>query len=79
MLISLGATVTVCHTRTRDLAEHTRRADVLVVAAGRAGLIDGAMVKRGAAVVDVGVNRLADGRLAGDVDFPSVRREAWDR
>jgi methylenetetrahydrofolate dehydrogenase (NADP+)/methenyltetrahydrofolate cyclohydrolase len=76
MLISFGATVTVCHTRTRDLAEHTRRADVLVVAAGRAGLIDGAMVKRGAAVVDVGVNRLADGRLAGDVDFASVQAVA---
>ena len=72
MLIARGATVTVCHTRTRDLAEHTRRADILVVAAGRAGLVSGGMVKAGAAVVDVGVNRLPDGKLAGDVDFPSV-------
>jgi methylenetetrahydrofolate dehydrogenase (NADP+)/methenyltetrahydrofolate cyclohydrolase len=72
MLIARGATVTVCHTRTRDLPEHTRRADILVVAAGRAGLVSGAMVKPGAAVVDVGVNRLADGKLAGDVDFATV-------
>jgi methylenetetrahydrofolate dehydrogenase (NADP+)/methenyltetrahydrofolate cyclohydrolase len=76
MLIARGATVTVCHTRTRDLAEHTRRADILVVAAGRAGLVDGRMVKPGAAVVDVGVNRLANGKLAGDVDFASVRAVA---
>ncbi|MGH8640337.1 MAG: bifunctional methylenetetrahydrofolate dehydrogenase/methenyltetrahydrofolate cyclohydrolase FolD [Burkholderiales bacterium] len=72
MLIARGATVTVCHTRTRDLAEHTRRADVLVVAAGRAGLVTGGMVQAGAAVVDVGVNRLPDGKLVGDVDFASV-------
>jgi methylenetetrahydrofolate dehydrogenase (NADP+) / methenyltetrahydrofolate cyclohydrolase len=72
MLIARGATVTVCHTRTRDLPEHTRRADILVVAAGRAGLVSAAMVKPGAAVVDVGVNRLADGKLAGDVDFATV-------
>jgi methylenetetrahydrofolate dehydrogenase (NADP+) / methenyltetrahydrofolate cyclohydrolase len=72
MLIARGATVTVCHTRTRDLAEHTRRADILVVAAGRAGLVTGGMVKPGAAVVDVGVSRLPDGKLAGDVDFASV-------
>src|SRR5262245_20593336 len=72
MLIARGATVTVCHTRTPDLAEHTRRADILVVATGRAGLVTGGMVKPGAAVVDVGINRLGDGRLAGDVDFASV-------
>lgn len=76
MLIARGATVTVCHTRTRDLAEHTRRADILVVAAGRAGLVDGRMVKPGAAVIDVGVNRRPDGKLAGDVDFASVRSVA---
>jgi methylenetetrahydrofolate dehydrogenase (NADP+)/methenyltetrahydrofolate cyclohydrolase len=72
MLIARGATVTVCHTRTRDLAEHARRADILVVAAGRAGLVTGRMVKPGAAVVDVGINRHGDGKLAGDVDFASV-------
>jgi methylenetetrahydrofolate dehydrogenase (NADP+)/methenyltetrahydrofolate cyclohydrolase len=76
MLIARGATVTVCHTRTRDLVEHTRRADILVVAAGRAGLVDARMVKPGAAVIDVGVNRRPDGKLAGDVDFASVRSVA---
>jgi methylenetetrahydrofolate dehydrogenase (NADP+)/methenyltetrahydrofolate cyclohydrolase len=76
MLMARGATVTICHSRTRDLAAHTRRADILVVAAGRAGLVTGDMVKPGAAVVDVGINRLAGGKLAGDVDFASVRAVA---
>ncbi len=76
------ATVTVCHSRTRDLAEHTRRADILIVAAGRARMITGEMVKPGATVVDVGINRVDDARakngyfLAGDVDFASVREVA---
>src|SRR5205814_9073081 len=69
MLLARGATVTVCHSRTRSLATFTRSADVLVVAAGRPGLVTGDMVKPGAAVIDVGIHRLADGRLAGDVDF----------
>ena len=73
MLMARGATVTICHSRTRDLAAHTRRADILVVAAGRAGLLTGDMVKAGAAVIDVGINRLPGGKLAGDVDFASVR------
>jgi methylenetetrahydrofolate dehydrogenase (NADP+)/methenyltetrahydrofolate cyclohydrolase len=72
MLTARGATVTICHSRTRELAAHTRRADILVVAAGRPGLVTGDMVKRGAAVVDVGINRLPGGKLAGDVDFVSV-------
>jgi methylenetetrahydrofolate dehydrogenase (NADP+) / methenyltetrahydrofolate cyclohydrolase len=72
LLISRHATVTTCHTRTRELAAHTRRADVLCVAAGRARVITGDMVKPGAWVIDVGVNRLPDGKLAGDVDFASV-------
>ncbi len=76
MLMARGATVTICHSRTRNLGEHTRRADILVAAAGRAGLITGDMVKPGAAVVDVGINRLPDGKLAGDVDFASVRAVA---
>jgi methylenetetrahydrofolate dehydrogenase (NADP+)/methenyltetrahydrofolate cyclohydrolase len=76
------ATVTVCHSRTRDLAAHTRRADVLIVAAGRPRMITADMVKPGAVVVDVGVNRVADpartsgGRLVGDVDFEPVSRIA---
>jgi methylenetetrahydrofolate dehydrogenase (NADP+)/methenyltetrahydrofolate cyclohydrolase len=77
-----NATVTICHTATRDLAEHTRRADILVVAAGRPNTVTGAMIKPGAAVVDVGVNRVPDAtartgyRLAGDVDFASAREVA---
>lgn len=76
MLMARGATVTICHSRTRDLAEHTRRADILVAATGRAGLITGDMVKPGAAVIDVGINRLPDGKLAGDVDFAAARAVA---
>jgi methylenetetrahydrofolate dehydrogenase (NADP+)/methenyltetrahydrofolate cyclohydrolase len=76
MLMARGATVTICHSRTRDLAAHTRRADILVAATGRAGLITGDMVKPGAAVIDVGINRLPDGKLAGDVDFASVHAVA---
>jgi methylenetetrahydrofolate dehydrogenase (NADP+) / methenyltetrahydrofolate cyclohydrolase len=72
LLLARQATVTLCHTRTRDLAEHTRRADVLCVAAGRPRMITGDMVKEGAWVIDVGMNRLATGKLAGDVDFDSV-------
>ncbi len=71
LLLQAHATVTWCHTRTRDLAAHTRRADIVVVAAGRAGLVTGAMLKPGAAVIDVGINRV-DGKLVGDVDFPSA-------
>jgi len=72
MLLAAGATVTVCHSRTRDLAAHTRRADVLVAAVGRAGIITADMVKPGATVIDVGMNRDADGKLCGDVDFAGV-------
>ena len=76
LLLARNATVTTCHTRTRDLAEHTRRADVLCVAAGRPRMITGDMVKDGAWVIDVGVNRLPTGKLAGDVDFESVEKRA---
>lgn len=84
LLIQQGvdATVTVCHSRTRDLGEHTRRADVLIAAVGRARLITADMVKPGAVVIDVGMNRIADTsrasgtRLVGDVDFDSVRKVA---
>jgi methylenetetrahydrofolate dehydrogenase (NADP+)/methenyltetrahydrofolate cyclohydrolase len=72
LLLARHATVTMCHTRTRDLAAHCHRADVLCVAAGRPGVITGDMVKDGAVVIDVGVNRLEGGKLAGDVDFASV-------
>ena len=72
LLLGRHATVTVCHTRTRELAAHTRRAEVLVVAAGRPAVVTGDMVRPDAVVVDVGVNRMPDGRLVGDVDFASV-------
>ena len=72
LLLGRHATVTMCHTRTRDLAAHTRRAEVLAVAAGRPAVVTGDMVRPDAVVVDVGVNRLPDGKLAGDVDFATV-------
>lgn len=70
------ATVTLAHSRTRDLAEVCRRADVLVAAVGRAGLVTADMVKPGATVIDVGTNRADDGKLVGDVDFEAVREVA---
>jgi methylenetetrahydrofolate dehydrogenase (NADP+) / methenyltetrahydrofolate cyclohydrolase len=76
MLLAADATVTVCHSRTPDLALHTRAADVVVAAVGRAGTLTGAMVKPGAVVIDVGMNRNAAGRLCGDVDFASVAEVA---
>jgi methylenetetrahydrofolate dehydrogenase (NADP+) / methenyltetrahydrofolate cyclohydrolase len=76
LLLARHATVTMCHTRTRDLAAHTRRADILCVAAGRPRVVTGNMVKAGAWVIDVGINRLPDGKLAGDVDFASVEKVA---
>jgi methylenetetrahydrofolate dehydrogenase (NADP+)/methenyltetrahydrofolate cyclohydrolase len=69
LLINAGATVTVCHSGTRDLNFHTRRADILVAAIGKPKFVTGDMVKPGAVVIDVGINRLPDGKLCGDVDF----------
>ena len=71
LLLREDATVTICHSRTPDLAAHTRAADIVVVAAGRPGLITGSMIKRGAVVVDVGIN-VVEGKLVGDVDAASV-------
>ncbi len=76
LLLHANATVTICHSRTRDLAELCREADILVVAIGRANFITAEMVKPGAAVIDVGMNRLPDGKLAGDVDFAGVSEVA---
>jgi methylenetetrahydrofolate dehydrogenase (NADP+)/methenyltetrahydrofolate cyclohydrolase len=73
-----GATVTVCHRFTRNLREHVERADLLVVAVGRPGIVPGEWVKPGAIVVDVGINRLPDGKLVGDVEFEVAReRASW--
>jgi methylenetetrahydrofolate dehydrogenase (NADP+)/methenyltetrahydrofolate cyclohydrolase len=76
LLLARNATVTMCHTRTRDLAEHCRQAEILCVAAGRPRFITGDMVKEGAVVIDVGVNRLDTGKLAGDVDFDAASKRA---
>ncbi len=75
-MLLAGATTTVCHRFTTNLEAHVRSADVLCVAVGKAKLIPGAWIKRGATVVDIGISRLADGRLSGDVDFQSARERA---
>jgi methylenetetrahydrofolate dehydrogenase (NADP+)/methenyltetrahydrofolate cyclohydrolase len=72
LLLAAGATVTLCNSKTRDLGAQTRRADVLVVATGRPGMVTGDMVKPGAVVIDVGINRLESGKLVGDVDYDSA-------
>lgn len=76
LLLAAGATITICNTKTRDLAAQTRRADVLVVATGKPGMITGDMIKPGAVIIDVGINRRADGKLTGDVDFESASQVA---
>jgi methylenetetrahydrofolate dehydrogenase (NADP+) / methenyltetrahydrofolate cyclohydrolase len=76
MLMQQDATVCICHKKTRDLGQFTLLADILVVAAGVPGLIVPQMVKTGVVVIDVGINRLPDGRLVGDVDFEGVRQKA---
>lgn len=72
LLLNEHCTVTVCHSRTKDLVRFTRDADILVAAVGRPGMITGDMIKPGAAVIDVGINRLDNGKLMGDVDFESA-------
>ncbi|MFO0780485.1 MAG: bifunctional 5,10-methylenetetrahydrofolate dehydrogenase/5,10-methenyltetrahydrofolate cyclohydrolase [Candidatus Gracilibacteria bacterium] len=76
MLQNRGATVTICNSKTKDLAAHTRRADILIVAVGKIGLITREMVKEDAVVVDVGINRNEEGKLVGDVDFDGVSEVA---
>jgi methylenetetrahydrofolate dehydrogenase (NADP+)/methenyltetrahydrofolate cyclohydrolase len=76
MLMQREATVSVCHAKTRDLAQYSILADILIVAAGCPNLITGPMVKSGAVVIDVGINRLPDGRLVGDCDFEGVSKRA---
>jgi methylenetetrahydrofolate dehydrogenase (NADP+)/methenyltetrahydrofolate cyclohydrolase len=76
LLLQRDATVTLCHSATRDLGEHTRRADIVVAAVGRRAMLTADMVKPGAVVIDVGINRGADGKLCGDVDFAGVAQVA---
>ena len=75
LLMRENCTVTICHSRTKDLAAHTRRADILVAAVGKAGFVTADMVKPGAVVIDVGINRV-DGKVRGDVDFDAVKEVA---
>lgn len=76
MLLEKGATVTVCTSQTRDLASHTCNADIIVMATGKPNLLTADMIKADATVIDVGINRLPDGRLCGDVEFPGVSEKA---
>lgn len=76
LLLQQGATVTLCNSKTKDLKAHCQRADVLVVAVGRPNMITGDMIKPGAVVIDVGINRLPDGKLCGDVEFDSAKEVA---
>lgn len=76
LLLLAGATITVCNSKTRNLSEHTKNADILVVATGKPNIINGDMIKQGAVVIDVGINRLPDGKLCGDVDFDSAKEVA---
>ena len=76
LLLHANGTVTICHSKTRDLAEKVRNADIVVAAVGRAKLITADMIKEGAVVIDVGMNR-EDGKLCGDVDFESVKEKAY--
>ncbi|CAN1509706.1 FolD 5,10-methylene-tetrahydrofolate dehydrogenase/Methenyl tetrahydrofolate cyclohydrolase [Burkholderiaceae bacterium] len=73
LLLQAGATITICNSKTKDLAAHTKEADVLVVATGKPKMITGNMVKPGSVVIDVGINRLPDGKLCGDVDFDTAK------
>ncbi|MGG7055326.1 bifunctional methylenetetrahydrofolate dehydrogenase/methenyltetrahydrofolate cyclohydrolase FolD [Nitrosomonas sp. ANs5] len=76
MLLEKGATVTICTSKTRDLAHHTRHADIVIMATGKANLLTAEMVGEGATVIDVGINRMADGKLCGDVAFTAVKEKA---
>ena len=73
LLLQAGATVTICNSKTKDLTAHTKEADILVVATGKPNMITGNMIKPGAVVIDVGINRLPDGKLCGDVDFDTAK------
>ena len=75
LLVNAGATVTVCHSKTKNLAEKTAQADLLVVGVGRPLMVTADMVKEGAVVIDVGINRTAEGKLVGDVDFDDVKEK----
>lgn len=76
LMLQENATVTVCHSKTKDLAQEVRRADIVIAAIGKAGFITEDMIKEGAIVIDVGINRLENGKVTGDVDFEAVKEKA---
>jgi len=76
LLINSGATVSVCHSKTKNLALYCKKADIIITATGKANLIKKDMVKKGVIIIDVGINRLSDGKLVGDVDFSEVSKKA---
>ena len=76
LLLERNGTVSICHSRTKNLSEYTKNADIIVVAVGKAGFLKGNDVKKGAVIIDVGINRLPNGKLCGDVDFESVSQVA---
>ncbi len=76
MLLNRGCTITICHSKTKNLSEFTKRADILICAVGKQGLVKADMVKKGAIVIDVGINRSSDGKVVGDVDFENVIKKA---
>jgi len=76
LLLNANATVTYCHSRTKNLKDYTQNADILIVAIGKPHVIDASYVKEGAVIIDVGINRLSDGSLTGDVDFESAKQKA---
>jgi methylenetetrahydrofolate dehydrogenase (NADP+)/methenyltetrahydrofolate cyclohydrolase len=77
-LLIAGCTTTCCHKFTQDLAQYVRQADIVITAVGRPGTVKGEWIKPGAVVVDVGINRMDDGRLVGDVEFkPAAERASW--
>ena len=76
LLLQAGATVTICNSKTKDLAAHTKEADILVVATGKPKMVTAEMIKPGSIVIDVGINRLPDGKLCGDVDFDGIKEVA---
>lgn len=73
LMLQAGATVTICNSKTKDLKSHTKRADILIVAVGKPGMINGSMIKPGAVLIDVGINRGLDNKICGDIDLPSVK------
>lgn len=75
-LLNKNATVTICHSKTQDVGEFTKRADIVIIAIGKAKFLTAEMIKDGAVIIDVGINRLTDGKIVGDVDFENVQNKA---